>query len=192
MAKKKTKPQKQTALSPKAYLLKGMARKLPIHKCWVTENWQKVKKVNVIVSRQHVNGNFTVGFFLVDLLCTGVKDSFFRINMLPTDFSIYLEGLRNEEASIEPCSYELAHNIIYEGVEYASGLGIDPSTDFALSSLILEEDSDEIPLIDIPVGEGGKPLLILFLTFLLFWWKNSSPNTSQNGSLPIGVFLPGC
>lgn len=86
MAKKKTKPQKQTALSPKAYLLKGMARKLPIHKCWVTENWQKVKKINVIVSRQHVNRNFTVGFFPVDLLCTGVKDSFFRINMLPTDF----------------------------------------------------------------------------------------------------------
>jgi hypothetical protein len=161
MAKKKNKSKNQTALSPKAYLLKGMARKLPIHSCWVTKNWEKVKKINVIVSRQHVNGNFTVGFFLVDLLCTGVKDSFFRINVTPAEFSMLMERLRNEEATIDTCSYELAHNIIYEGLEYASGLGIDPSADFALSSLILEEDSDDIPLIDIPLGEGGKPLLIL-------------------------------
>ena len=133
VAKKKTKSPKQTALSPKVYLAKGMARKLPIYKCWVTENWEKVKKINLIVSRQHVNGNFTVGFFLVDLLCMGLKDTFFRINMFPAEFSMFMERLSNEEAKIEPCSYELAHNIIYEGIEYAAGLGIDPIAEFAVS-----------------------------------------------------------
>jgi len=59
------------------------------------------------------------------------------------------------------CDYALAHNLIYEALEYAGELGIDPAVEFRLASMILEEDTDDIPLMDIPVGREGKPLLML-------------------------------
>ncbi len=102
-----------------------------------------------------------MGFFLVDLLCTGIKNAFYRINMPASEYGRLIESFDSQNTKIQTCTYELVHNIIYEGLAYASELGIEPVSKFALASLILEEDSDDIPLINIPVGEGGLPLLML-------------------------------
>src|SRR5438309_465578 len=69
----------QHPLSPKKYI-QTRARTLPIYKCFVNKDWRAIDIANVFVMRQHVNGHITAGVYLVDLLCLGIKDTFFFFN----------------------------------------------------------------------------------------------------------------
>ncbi len=91
MAKKrKGKGKAAQLLSPENYIRKK-ARTLPIRECLINSSWEDSQMANIYVVRNHVNGNVTVGLFLVDLLCLGIKDTFFLFNTPP---SIFLEELR--------------------------------------------------------------------------------------------------
>ena len=158
---KKNKSKNPASLSPEAYLKQGNARKLPIHGCFVPREWKKLKKFPVFISRKHSNGNLTVANFLVDLFCTGVKDSLYLVNFPEYEFKHIIEDYNDKGIDMIQCDYALAHNIIYESLAYAEEFHIDPLRDFKYAEMILEEDDDNIPLIDIPLGYEGKPLLIL-------------------------------
>ncbi len=142
-------------LSPKKYI-ETKARNLPIHKCFINRDWQSSKMANVIVMRKHVNGNVTVGIYLIDLLCLGVKDAHFLFNE-PED-----KVLEYFENSLQEVDYNLAHNIVYAGHDFAMEYDIQPHPDFKTVKNILEEDDDNIPLIEVEVGDrNGLPSLIL-------------------------------
>jgi len=149
-------------MSDKAYIQSGNARKLPVHQCLVTKDWREAGLAQVIVSRRHVNGNITGGFYLVDLLCTGVKDTFFFFNQSPDMLSELQEDFAVEEGVVmEICDYVLAHNIIYSAIDFAGSYGIEPIQDFATTKMILETDEDDqIALMDIDCGKDGKPFLM--------------------------------
>jgi hypothetical protein len=148
-------------MSPAVYLESGQARKLPIHACYVTEQWKEGGLVQVVVSRRHVTGNITAGFYLVDLLCAGVKDTTFVFNEPEESLKEIVEKFSlTHDAALGPCDYTLAHNIIFAGVEFASECGIEPAAEFAATKMILEEDDEKIELIDIECGEDGKPVLV--------------------------------
>jgi hypothetical protein len=161
MAKKKKKTA-QPRLTDKAYLKSGNARKLPIFDCRIPEDWSELGKFPIFVSRQHSNGNVTIATLLIDIFCTGVKEAHYWFNMSIEDYE-YLIARYEEEADLQiiNADYSLVHNIIYEAIEYASEYGIAPHPDFNLVKMILEEDSEEIPLMEIPLGKNGKPLLLL-------------------------------
>lgn len=146
-------------LSPKKYI-ETRARALPIYKCLVTKGWKEAGEADVIVMRRHVNGNVTVGFYLVDLMCLGVKDTFYLFN--EPESEVYDRLPTNVTAMFDEVDYSLAHNIVYAGHDFALDFGIEPAKEFATTKHILEEDNDNIPLIDIPVGdEDGLPHLIV-------------------------------
>jgi len=148
---------KQQPLSPKKYI-ETKARTLPIYKCWVNQGWKEAGMANVIVTRQHVNQNLTTGIYLVDLMCLGIKDTFYYFN--EPEESIF-EILEAGEFFIE-IEYQLAHNIVYAGHDFALDYDIAPHKEFATTKYILEEDTDAIPLIDIATGdEEGRPRLIV-------------------------------
>jgi hypothetical protein len=154
---------KQQALTPHAYLKSGLALKLPVYKCYVPESWREIQKFYLVFARQHVNGNITVAGILVDLLCTGIKDVIYRVNMPMFEFERFLEDLEEgiEDEMIE-VSRDLAHNIVYGALEYGADNGIRPHEDFRWAALIIGPDSDDVPLVDdIPFGEFGMPLLLL-------------------------------
>ncbi len=143
--------------SPEKYIT-TRARTLPIHKCLVNEDWETSKMAQVIVMRRHVTGNVTIGLYLVDLLCLGVKDTHYYFNILPNEFE---ESIKDGPEFTE-ISYELAHNIVYAGHDFAMEFTIKPCAGFALTQYILEEDNDNIPLIDISTGdEEGQPHLMV-------------------------------
>ena len=145
-------------LSPKKYI-ETSARKLPVYKCYINKNWASAKLADVYILRKHSNGNITAGVYLVDLSCLGIKDTIFFFNMSE---SIINERLNLQSLSIEEIDYHLAHNIVFAGHDYALDYDINPHIDFATTRFILEEDSDDIPLIDIPVGGlDGNPHLLL-------------------------------
>lgn len=148
----------QQNLSPKKYI-ETRARTLPVHKCWVNGDWQSAGIANVVVSRRHVNGNLTTGIYLVDLLCLGVKDTFYFFNEPEEDL---MERLNIKSGFFKGLDYNLAHNIIYAGHDFAEEYDIHPHKEFALTKFILDEDTDDVPLVEVPVGdEEGKPSLIV-------------------------------
>lgn len=149
---------KQRQLSPKKYV-ETKARSLPVYKCWVNAGWKEAGMANVIVARQHSNQNLTVGIYLVDLKCLGIKDSFYFFNEPEEDI---LKKLSLDSDDFIETDYALAHNIIYSGHDFALEYDIPPHKEFALTKNILEEDTEDIPLIDVPTGdEEGKPCLIV-------------------------------
>ena len=137
--------------------IRTRARRLPIGKCYINQGWENAKMASVIVSRKHVNGNLTYGFYLVDLNLLGVKDCVFAFNESPVEME---ERIRNHTVKLIECDYVLAHNIIFEGIAFAESYGFEPVKDFVKTGIyILEEDSDEIPSMDIPLGKDGVPVV---------------------------------
>lgn len=159
---KKTSGQ-QPAFSPVEYI-RTKARTLPIVKCYINESWQEDGLAYIMVVRQHKAGTYTVGKYLVDTFCLGVKDTGYYFSMLPFEFEDIMESMPVEFMEI---SYNEAHNIIYGAVAFAEELGIESHRDFRLTEYILEEDDEEIPLIEYDFGKDGEPFLITNTRFEL-------------------------
>lgn len=68
-------------LSAEQYI-NSRARTLKIDRCLGNADWETSKIAHVIVIRRHTNGNFTYSGYLVDLLCPGVKDTYYGFNQI--------------------------------------------------------------------------------------------------------------
>jgi hypothetical protein len=145
-------------LSPENYI-KQKARSLPIVECWINSEWEEDGLANILVARKHTNGNCTVGMYLIDLKCLGVKNAQYFFNMSPAEYHDLLDQSR-ENMDIESVRYNLVHNIIYAGIEFAEDYGFHPHKDFTVAEYILEKDTDDIELIDIECGKDDKPLYV--------------------------------
>lgn len=159
MAKKKKK-QVQTKISDAAYMRSGRARRLPMHECLLNKNWDKSGMASIVVSRKHVNGNFSFATFLVDLYCLGVKDTFFRVNIFPHEYNKLVVDLAGK-FEIAQADYAKVHNIIYGAIAYAEDYGFSPFPEFKETKMMLEEDTEEIPLIEYEYGNNGRPQLVV-------------------------------
>jgi hypothetical protein len=146
-------------ISPKKYI-ETKARNLTLYKCLVNKNWEIGRMANVLILRKHKNGKLTVGYYLIDLMCLGVKDSFYHFDIYE---DVFFEKMNEEINNFEEIDYGLAHNIIFAGYEFAQEYNIPPHKEFALTKFILEEDDDNIPLIEVEVGDenDGKPHLVI-------------------------------
>lgn len=148
-------------LSPRKYI-QTKVRKLPIYKCFVNKAWKEAGMCNVMIMRRHNNGNVTAGFYLVDLLCLGIKQTFYFFNR--SEQAIYESmspALLDELSEVD---YNLAHNIVYAGHDFALDFEIQPHPEFATTRFILEEDNETVPLIEIQTGDhsDGKPHLMAY------------------------------
>ena len=138
--------------------IRSRARNLPIYQCYVNKNWKDTQLATIMVIRKHTNGNVTFGNFLVDLHLLGVKDCSYRFNQSPLRVDEILKGC---EGMMEECDYHLVHNIIYAGLAFAEDFGFTPHKNFQTAQYIIEEDSDDIQEIDVPLGKNGIPTLIV-------------------------------
>lgn len=155
MVRKKGLQKQQQPLSPANYIrLKG--RSLPIVNCYINEEWQKDGLAFIIVARQHQSGSYTMGKYLVDTFCLGVKDTDYEFNIDSDEYEDILEQLPGKTE----ITYNEAHNIIYGAIAFAEEeANILPHPDFALTQLLLEEDTGRIPLIEYEFGKDNKPFL---------------------------------
>lgn len=146
-------------LSPENYI-RQRARNLPVHECFITNGWEEDKKASIVISRKHTNGNFTVGFYLVDLLCLGVKDAHFKFNIPAYEYKELLEYM-HESIDLKPVDYTLAHNVIFAGLEFADDYGFKPCKDFSSTmQYFLDEDNDAVELLEIDCGYHGQPMYV--------------------------------
>ena len=156
MANKKGNKQSQQFLSPENYM-RQRVRQLSIDKCYVSKSIIDNGEGYVIVSRRHNEGKISYAVYLVDIWCCGVKDSFFRLRYEWEEFENKFIGIYND---LKLCSYEEAHNWIYGAVAFAEEGGIEPDKSFALTQYMLEEDTDDIPLIEYEFGKDGQHFLV--------------------------------
>lgn len=156
MVKKKT--HSSQTLSPEKYI-KEKARMLPVSACYRDKNWKEGGLVTILVVRRHPKETYTYGCYLVDMFCLGVKESFYEFSLSDIDLESLLRSYR-EKCDLEQVSYEEVHNMIYGAVAFAEEAGISPDKSFALTRYLLEEDTDDIPLIDYEYGRDGMHFLM--------------------------------
>lgn len=154
--KKKSKSSGSKPLSDKRFLAEK-ARFLPIYACYVTDEWEKAGEAQVVVARERPNGNLCVGIFLCDAWCLGVKDVFGAVNITKEDFQ---KRVLDRNDLLKECDYVYAHNLIYGSEAFAAEVDIKPTPEFARWSRVLEEDTDDVPLIEIEFGDHGKYHLV--------------------------------
>ncbi|MCE7057263.1 hypothetical protein LZF95_21460 [Algoriphagus sp. AGSA1] len=144
-------------VSPKKYI-QTKARHLPIYACYINEEWETSKLAQIFIARRHINGNVTFAGYLTDLLGLGVKDAMYNTNLPLFEFEELID--RTGESMVE-CDYVLAHNLIYGAVEFALDHDVKSHKDWEIARYVLEEDTDDIPLMDLEFGIGGVPAFIL-------------------------------
>lgn len=159
---KKSGGKKQISLSPKKYFQTRL-RHVPVHECFVTSKWKENRQPVILISRKHVNDNYSFAMFVMDLYCLGVIYTNYWFNIPIEEYDEIREMIFQTDHGIEyePIDYTLAHNIVYAGLEYAYEFDIEPYKDFAITKFMLEEDDDNVELIDIECGKDGKPLFVL-------------------------------
>lgn len=158
MAKKnKNKQSAQQPMSPERFM-REKVRGLEIGTCYVSDDMWEAGVGVVVVTRRHKGGKTTFAYFLVDVLCLGVKDAAFHVRMDEWNLGIFME--RFDEMNLREASYNEAHNIIYGAVAFAEEAGIAPCKGFALAQYVLEEDTDDIPLIEYQYGKDGMHYLV--------------------------------
>jgi hypothetical protein len=156
--KKKAQPQQQ--MSPYKYVTSGRARQLPIYECWIAPDWKEAGISVITVARKHSTGNVTMGSYLMDVLCLGLKDTTVIFSKPEDEYREIIDGMFENHGDKVLIDYALAHNIIYGGIAYAEDLGFKPEKEWSLSQFMLEEDTEDIELIDIEFGRDGKPCYI--------------------------------
>ncbi len=138
------------------------AREYPIMECRISADWQNEKPglVQILVARQQPDGNICFGFYLVDKLCLGLKNTLAHAGVPPSEYRHEIrEGLYRGMKS-KDCPPELAHQMIYASIEYAQQFGFSPEKDFALNQYVLEPRGELDEPYNITFGSNGKPLFI--------------------------------
>ncbi len=161
---KKKAPAKQVAgaMSPIQYIKSGRARSLNIHSCYVNEDWTENGLASVVVNRVHVTGNITIGIYLVDVFCLGLKNTSFRFNMPYDEYEEFFDMIYEPHDSNQiEIDYNLAHSIIYGAINYAAKMGFAPEKDWVYSQMILlPEKSPDVELVYLEFGKDGQPFYI--------------------------------
>lgn len=157
--KKKNQQPVRDRIEPARYM-RERARKLPIGTCYVNSDWQDSGLATVIVTRLHPDDHITAAAFLVDTFCLGVKEVVYHVNLSENDFESFLNRFKRCADMIE-LSYNEAHNLIYGAISFAEEGGISPCKEYNIARFILEEDTEDIPLIEYEYGKNGQHFLVM-------------------------------
>jgi hypothetical protein len=153
-------PQEFTLLSPQVII--RHARTFPLFECLISDNWQKddLGLVQILLARQQPDGDICFGVYLVDKYCLGLKNTFANANFSQTRYENEVRNrIFREQVPVE-CPLELAHQMIYESIEYAAQFGFEPEKDFALSQYLLAPRGELEEPYHLTFGKDGKPFFI--------------------------------
>jgi hypothetical protein len=145
-------------LGPRYYL--QHAREYPILGCWIMAGWKKEGITPVVVARQQEPDKVIFAVCLVDLYCLGVKSAFANADYSQPKFQRELPQMCS--GAPEQCSVELAHEIIYGGLEYAQRYGFPPHRDLTaqMCDQVLDPPETHARTNHVKFGHKGKPLFV--------------------------------
>lgn len=145
------------ARSPRKTILE--ARRLPLYECLINPSWQEKGLATLLISRSQSDGNLVFGVYMVDIFCLGLKNTFCNANFTMVKYKTEVVAPTFKNQGSEPCSFDLAHQIIYGAIEFAEKFGFKPNRDYKQSQNILEPPETISPS-EIDFGIKGKPFFI--------------------------------
>ena len=126
------------------------------YEAFITKNWRETGLANVVVARIDDDGGATVGFFLVDHLCLGVKDAFLLDDLMENDLGEIIEE-RFPEGDMERLHPAWAKKFVEGAVAYADNLGFAPHRDYRKARRALSGIDTSICTETFAYGENGRP-----------------------------------
>ena len=136
------------------------AREMPVEGAWVQKGWQDRGAAIIVLARTNSSDNVVFGEYVVDYLCTGVKDTAFATDVSPDVFDN--EVIPRLYGGVPPnaIAADLAQEIVWGAVEYAEALGLRPPSAFRQSQRILDApDSFTRPGV-VQFGYQGRPAYV--------------------------------
>src|SRR5437763_8104226 len=136
------------------------ARTFPILECWITTDWNNGSGlVQILLARKQPNGRICCGSYLIDKYCLGLKDTFAKPNLSIDRYKEHYDSTSSRQP-LTRCPIELAHQMIYEAIDYAAQFGFEPQSDWAQSQYVLEPRGELEESYKLTFGKNGKPFFI--------------------------------
>ena len=131
---------------------------LPIQHCLLQQCAFEQGIGTLVVARGATPSLVTVGTFLLDVYCLGVKDVLSR-SLGPDDLGYFRESLEvvSPVISVEPA---YAAKLLRDLVAWAESIGFAPHKDFAAVSQLLADVDPEACDASFQFGYEGKPLYV--------------------------------
>lgn len=156
MAKKKKNTQNPAISEDR--LIRERMRRLEIGPCYVSDGLSRGEYGLVIVSRKHTGGRVSFCVYMIDPLCLGLKDATWKVRAFEDELDYYSNDYG--QIAMRQCDYVEAHNWIYGAIDWAEEAGIEPPKRWRIAQYFLAQDTDEVPLLDLPFGLDGKHFLL--------------------------------
>lgn len=156
MAKnKKKKGNNRPAMSDERLIMERM-RNLEKGRCYCSDTFDESGEGIVIVSRRHTGGNVSFCAYLVDSYCLGLRRASWSVRTSEME----LDNMIRQGGEVRECTYNEAHNWVYGAIAWAEDAGIEPCREWKLAQYFLDEDTDDVPLMELPFGREGKHFLV--------------------------------
>jgi hypothetical protein len=167
---KKRRKQKQAASkkhpSPLAirspHALIRSARTFPLIECLITRGWQTDTTLltQIVVAREQPNQGVVFGVYLLDRACLGLKNTFCNADFSRTRYQQEVITKVASATPLEKCPPELAHQLIYQAIDYAAQFGFKPQKDFKWSQFVLESRGVLPEPYSLTFGKNGRPFFV--------------------------------
>lgn len=131
----------------------------PVVLCRRTAGMDEAGIGHVILARQMPSGLLGCAFFLVDLLCLGVKDAYFR-QLTRSDLDEYLTTLASDGQGAMDIDPAFACKIVTGSVAYAARLGLPAPKAYPTLVKIFGDIDPASSQETVTFGRGGEPFYI--------------------------------
>ena len=136
------------------------AQGCPVHECMISRGWEELGLVTILIARRQTNGRIAFGVFLVDVYCLGLKNTFCNGDFTVLEYGSQVRDKLVREYDLLACPLDLAHGLIYGGIEYAKQFGFKPNRDFKMSQYLLDPRESVTLRDDLSFGKDGRPFYI--------------------------------
>ena len=139
------------------------ARTFPILECVINAGWEhnEMGLNQVVVAREQPSGQVVFASYLVDVYCLGVKNTLWKAGFSRANYERgKAERLFARMGAYEVCSPELAHQMVYQAIDYAARFGFEPQADFAVTEYLLEPRGTYAEPYALTFGKDGQPFFM--------------------------------
>jgi hypothetical protein len=160
---KARKKQQAAPAPPSSRNMVQKARQFPIIECIINHDWDASEDsglVRIVLARQGPEDSIIFGTYMVDMYCLGLKDTHSGVAPTRAQFDQEIVFRLFQDGQEADCPIDLAHQIIYQAIDYAAQFGFKPQKDFRHSQFVLEKRGTLPEQHHLTFGKDGKPLYI--------------------------------
>ncbi|RPJ03080.1 MAG: hypothetical protein EHM39_00300 [Chloroflexi bacterium] len=138
------------------------ARQFPIIDCQISTDWKGGEGglLQIAIARQQDDERITYGVYLLDQFLLGLKNTLYETNVTFSDYRREVLHHIAQSTPLERCTPELAHQFVYQAIDYADKYGFKPHRDFKWTRLILEPRGTLAEPYQLTFGKDGKPFFV--------------------------------